>query len=118
MIKLVAFVTLQSILSVGGIMMIARVLHGKASDIRTIIAAASSIEGLVGVVLLFSSFVVMSFILSFAKSSIYIPVSTAIVFLTTILFAVVLGSERVTLVTALGMVLIVAGVALIAGNRN
>jgi len=114
MIKLIAFITVQSILSVGGIMMLARVLHGKASDVRTIGAAVSSVEGLIGIVLLISSFIVMSFILSFAKASIYIPISTAIVFLTTVLFGVFFGSERVAPLAVCGMALIVVGVGLVS----
>lgn len=116
MIKLLALTTLQAILGVGGIAMLTRALHGKPMELRVITSALFTVEGMIGAVILFGSFIVMTVILSFAKMSVYIPLNTALTFLVTIILTVMIGQERVTLTTALGMVLIVAGVALVSAK--
>lgn len=117
MIKLYALTALQAILGVGGIVMLTRALHGKPMELRVMATAIFTVEGMIGAAVLFCSFVVMSIILSFAKMSVYIPLNTALTFLVTIILSVVIGHERVTLTTALGMVLIVAGVALVSAKN-
>ncbi|MBL0323267.1 MAG: hypothetical protein IPP80_13005 [Ignavibacteria bacterium] len=85
MIKLLALTSLQAILGVGGIAMLTRALHGKPMELRVITTALFTIEGMIGAVILFGSFIVMSVILSFAKMSVYIPLNTALTFLVTII---------------------------------
>lgn len=118
MIRLLIYTFVQAMLGVGGIAMLTRALHGKPMELRVMTLALFTIEGGIGALLLFASFLVMSAILSFAKMAVYIPVNTAVTFLLTVVISIALGHERISVALVLGMVLIVAGVAIITGNRN
>ena len=113
MMKLVAWSTVQSLLGVGGIAMLTRALHGRPMDLRTILAAALTVEGAIGALLLLLSFVVMSFILSFAKMNVYIPVNTGLTFLFTIVLTLVMDDARISMPMIIGMVLILAGISIV-----
>ena len=117
MIKLILLTLLQAILGVGGVALLTHALHGKPAELRELLAGVLTIHGAAGTLLLFSSFILLSLIVSFAKMSVYLPLNTALTFLVTIVVAVVLGHERVTYTNALGMILIVTGVALIVSKQ-
>lgn len=114
MIKLIALSAAQAILAVGGIAMLTRTLHGKTLGIREIFLGLTTYEGLLGLLLLFASFIIMSVILSFAKMAIYIPISTALTFVFTVILALVLGEDKISIPLVVGMMFIVLGVGLVS----
>ncbi len=115
--KLIALSLLQSLLAVVGMGMLTEALGGKNIAPRELIAAIFSIPGIVGVALLFCSFVVTSMILTFTKLHVFVPLNTGMVFLITLLYALMVQGEKINVSIVLAMVLIVVGVALASGQR-
>jgi drug/metabolite transporter (DMT)-like permease len=114
MIKLLIWCCLQSALGVGGTGMLNIALHGQEFGWRTVIPSLGTWQGAMGVVLLFASFVVTGYIMSFASLQKFIPVNTAATFLCTAFFAAVFQQQHVPFTTLLGMAVIGIGVAIIA----
>jgi drug/metabolite transporter (DMT)-like permease len=115
--KLILLSLLQSVLTVVGMGLLTIALGGRGLSFRELFSAVGTLPGIMGLVLLFGSFVVTSIILTFARLSVYVPLSTSMVFLVTLLYAVLFQGEKVSLPITLGMVLIVMGIALVSGNR-
>ena len=115
--KLVLLSILQSALAVGGTGLMTMAMHGRMTGPASLLAGALTPQGLIGMLLLLSSFIVMAVILTFAKLSVYIPLNTAISFLLTVIFASLVEHERITFPMMLGMVMIVIGTALVASGQ-
>lgn len=115
--KLVLLSILQSALAVSGTGLMTMAMHGRMTGPSSLLAGALTPQGLIGMALLLSSFIVMAVILTFAKLSVYIPLNTAISFLLTVVFATLLEQERITIPMVLGMLLIVIGTALVASGQ-
>lgn len=115
--KLVLLCILQSAVAVSGTGLMTMAMHGRPNTASDLIAGAFTPQGLFGMALLLSSFVVMAIILTFARLSVYIPLSTAITFLFTVVFATLVEHERVNMPMMFGMVLIVIGVTLVASGQ-
>ncbi|MCO6465149.1 MAG: hypothetical protein J5I53_00900 [Bradyrhizobiaceae bacterium] len=116
--KLTLLSLLQSICTVVGMGLINSALHGRPLTVRHMSTAIATIEGIAGIVLLLGSFVLTSVILTFAKVSVFVPLSTGLVFITTIVYATLVQSERISLPMALGMTLILAGIALVVKQQG
>lgn len=114
MFRLILFCTLQSVLSVGGTGLLTLALHGRELTPATLMGSLATWQAIAGIVCLFASFLVMGAIVSFAKLSLYIPITTGITFLCTVVFAFVVQKESVSLPTWAGMTLIIAGVWVIS----
>jgi multidrug transporter EmrE-like cation transporter len=108
--RLLLMCALQSVLSVGGTGLLTMALHGREISPASLTASLGTWQALVGILCLFASFLVMGAIVSFAKLSVYIPLTTGLTFLCTVAFAVVVQKESVGIHTWLGMSLILAGV--------
>ena len=115
--KLFLLTTLQSAFTVGGMGLLTLALGGREMGMRTLFEGIITWQGLAGIVLLFGSFLTTSAVLSFARLSVFVPLNTGIVFLFTIIFAVLVQDERVNLPMLAGMTLIVIGVAVVSANR-
>lgn len=115
--KLVLLCLLQAALSVGGTGLLTISLHGRALTPSALTASLTTWQGIVGLVLMFASFLVMGAILSFAKLSSYIPVTTGLTFLCTLVWTWFVDREAANVPTIAGMALIMAGVATIALSR-
>lgn len=115
--KLILLSILQSALAVGGTGLMTMAMHGRMTGPTSLIEGALTPQGLLGMVLLLTSFVVMAVILTFAKLSVYIPLNTAITFLFTVMFATVVEHERISLPMMLGMLLIVLGATLLVSGQ-
>lgn len=115
--KLVFLSILQSALAVSGTGLMTMAMHGRMSGPSSLLAGALTPQGLIGMALLLSSFIVMAVILTFAKLSVYIPLNTAITFLFTALFATIVEHERVNMPIVFGMILIVIGATLVASGQ-
>jgi multidrug transporter EmrE-like cation transporter len=118
MMQLLAWTVVQSALAVGGMALLTHALHGVPLEMRALATAFVSWWALAGVVALAASFIVLSMILSFAPWTTFIPVSTACSFACTIGISLVTGTSMLSLRTVLGMLLIVAGVAVIATQNQ
>lgn len=116
--KLFLLTLLHSVFTVSGMGLINAALGGKPLNVRDLSEAVLTPLGILGVILLFGSFIVTSVILSFARLSVFVPLSTGLVFLVTLLYAVWFQDEKVNIVTTLGMVLIVIGVAVVSGQSS
>ncbi len=116
--KLILLSLLQSLFTVSGMGLLTVALGGKGLVPRELLAAITSLHGILGLVLLFGSFVVTSMILTFARLSVFVPLNTGMVFLVTLLYAVLFQAEKLSLPIMLGMVLIVMGIALVSGSRG
>jgi hypothetical protein len=114
MMQLLAWTFVQSALAVGGMALLTHALHGVPLEMRALATAFVSWWAFAGVVALAASFIVLSMILSFAQWTAFIPLSTACSFACTIGISLVTGTSMLSLRTVLGMLLIVAGVAVIA----
>lgn len=109
---------IQSALSVGGITLLHLVLDGRGASIPDTVHSLISARGLVGTVLLFLAFAVMSYMLTFTKASTFIPMNTATTFLVTVVMGLFTTSERPSLQLVVGMALVVSGIAVIAAQRT
>ena len=118
MMQLLAWTVVQSALAVGGMALLTHALHGVPLEMRALATAFVSWWAFAGVVALAASFIVLSMILSFAPWTTFIPVSTACSFACTIGISLVTGTSMLSLRTVLGMLLIVAGVAVIATQNQ
>jgi multidrug transporter EmrE-like cation transporter len=118
MMQLLAWTVVQSALAVGGMALLTHALHGVPLEMRALATAFVSWWALAGVVALAASFIVLSMILSFAPWTTFIPLSTACSFACTIGISLVTGTSMLSLRTVLGMLLIVAGVAVIATQNQ
>jgi multidrug transporter EmrE-like cation transporter len=118
MMQLLAWTVVQSALAVGGMALLTHALHGVPLEMRALATAFVSWWAFAGVVALAASFIVLSMILSFAPWTTFIPLSTACSFACTIGISLVTGTSMLSLRTVLGMLLIVAGVAVIATQNQ
>jgi|GEM_PF-2589724 len=118
MMQLLAWTVVQSALAVGGMALLTHALHGVPLEMRALTTAFVSWWAFAGVVALAASFIVLSMILSFAPWTTFIPLSTACSFACTIGISLVTGTSMLSLRTVLGMLLIVAGVAVIATQNQ
>lgn len=117
MMQLLTWTFIQSALAVGGMALLTHALHGVPLEVRAMATAFISWWALAGIVSLAASFIVLSMILSFAPWTSFVPLSTACSFACTIGVSLVVGTSMLNLRTIVGMVLIVAGVAVIATQQ-
>jgi len=108
---------LQGILAVAGMGFLTQSLAGRSLVVRDVIEGVFTFKGTTGAVLLVLSSFVMFFALTFSKLSEYVPVSTGAAYFFTVLYAVTLQGERVTIPIVLGMVMIVGGIAIISSQK-
>ncbi|MBU3699830.1 MAG: hypothetical protein FGM33_07455 [Candidatus Kapabacteria bacterium] len=118
MTRMIILSFVQSALSVGGITLLHNVLDGRGQHAMEAISSLLTIRGLAGTVLLFSAFAVMSYMLTFMKATVFIPMNTATTFLLTVLIGLFTSSERPSLRLILGMALVLTGIAVIATQRQ
>lgn len=112
--KLLLLVVIQSICTVGGMGLIGVAVGGKPTQPTVLFHALVSPIGLAGAVLLLASFGLTSIILSFTRLVVYVPLSTAVIFLFTLLYSVLVHGQRPSLTTTLGMFLILLGIAMVS----
>ncbi len=115
--KLVLLTILQSALTVGGMGLINLAVDGKPLSLKPLMEAMATWQGISGVVLLIGSFLATTAVLSFARLAVFIPLSTGLVFLFTVLFAVLVQDERMNIPMLFGMALIVVGIGIVAQYR-
>ena len=115
--KFLLLTILQSALTVGGMGLINLAVDGKPLSIKPLMEAMLTWQGLAGVVLLIGSFLTTTAVLSFARMAVFIPLNTGLVFLFTVLFAVFLQDERMSIPMMFGMALIVVGIGIVAQYR-
>ncbi|MBS1560493.1 MAG: hypothetical protein JSS89_02695 [Bacteroidetes bacterium] len=116
--KLLLWTLIQAIFGVGGTALLTHTLHGKGVSVASLTESALSWQGMVGIVLMFGSFLTMGYVLSFAKLSSYIPISTALTFLLTLIVTTTIQKEELTIQIIGGMVLIAAGIMLASWSRS
>jgi len=115
--KLILLTLLQSGLTVGGMGLINLAVEGKPLAWKALLDAMLTWQGLLGVALLIGSFLTTTAVLSFARLAVFIPLNTGLVFLFTVLFAVLVHSERMSIPMLFGMALIVVGIGIVAQYR-
>lgn len=115
--KLVLLCALQAVLSVTGTGLLTISLHGRALSVSALTTSLGTWQALAGIAVLFGSFLVMGAILSFAKLSAYIPITTGLTFLCAVLWTWLVDSEGVSIPIVIGMTLIFIGVATVAMSR-
>lgn len=118
MIKTVILSFVQSALSVGGITLLHHVLEGRGQNVTELVMSMMSLRGIAGAMLLFGAFAVMSYMLTFVKASVFIPMNTATTFLLTVVVGFLLSTEKPSWHIILGMMLVLSGIAVIAGQRQ
>lgn len=116
--KLILWTIVQALFGVSGTALLTHTLHGKGISVASLTEHAMTWQGIAGVLLMFASFLTMGYILSFAKLSAYIPVSTALTFLFTVLVTVTVMHESVTLPIVVGMILITIGIIVVSMGRS
>lgn len=116
--KLLLWTLVQAVFGVGGTALLTHMLHGRGISVATLTESAMSWQGLAGIVLMFLSFLTMGYVLSFAKLSAYIPISTALTFLLTLIVTTTIQKEELTVQILLGMVLITSGIILASWTRS
>lgn len=115
--KLLLYILVQASTSVAGMGLLTIALHGRPFTAGNALQAAISWQGLVGIACLFASFILLGAIVSIAKLSSYIPLSTAVSFTFTVVWTYFVDRESISLSTMLGMLLILAGISVIAQGR-
>ena len=115
--KLLLLTILQSAFTVGGMGLLTIALAGRPIEFKTLLEGIATPHGLIGILLLFGSFITTSVVLSFAKLSIFVPLNTGIVFLFTVIFAATFQDEKVNAPVLLGMALIVIGISVVSAFR-
>lgn len=115
--KLILLSALQGILAVGGMGLLNQSLGGRTLEYFDVMQGVFTVKGILGAIMLLLSSFVMFFILTFARLSEYVPISTAAVYFITIIYAVVFQGERVSVSIILGMVMIIGGIAIIGSNK-
>lgn len=113
MTKLLAICIVQSVMSVGGSMLISLALKGGETSASHILQAGLSGKGLAGIALMVLSFMVLTYALSAYSASTFIPVNTATTFIATIVLGYVIGLESISLTAVTGMLLIGTGITLV-----
>ena len=116
--RLLLWTVAHSALTVGGMGLLTIALGGRAITFKTLLDGLLTLPGFIGVVLLFGSFLTTTAVLSFAKLSVFVPLNTGLVFLFTLMFAVIINDEKVNLPILIGMALIVSGIAIISAQRG
>lgn len=116
--RFLALCTLQSALGVLGSGLLTIALHGRPMSVGSIMQAAASWPFAAGLVSLFGSFVVTAVILSTARLSLFVPVTTAMTFVFTIVFAVLVQKEAVPWTTWVGMAVILTGVWIVSAGAR
>lgn len=115
--KLVLYVLVQAVTSVVGTGLLTIALHGRPFTASTALQSLGTWQGFTGVALLFVSFLAVGAIVSFAKLSSYIPISTAMSFACTVMWTLIIDRQMITMPTIIGMSLIMAGITTIAMGR-
>jgi multidrug transporter EmrE-like cation transporter len=115
--KLVLLLLLQTSTSVLGMGLLTMALHGRPFTAGNILTALTGWQGISGVAALFVSFVVLGAVVSIAKLSTYIPLSTAMTFAFTVMWTLIIDRQMITIPTIIGMFLIMAGITTIAMGR-
>lgn len=115
--KVFLLTLLQSILTVAGMGMLHDAVQGKQLRVDVLLTALLSWNGLLSMLMLVCGFVLTTLTLSFARLSIVLPLNTGLVFVCTILHAILWHQERVEAPVIAGMSLIVIGVAVVAHYR-
>ena len=115
--KLILLTTLQSALTVGGMGLLTLSLNGRPLEVKSLLEGIFTFQGMAGVLMLLGSFVTTSIVLTFAKLSVFVPLNTGIVFLFTILFAMIVQHEKIDLPVVIGMVFIVIGISIASAFR-
>jgi drug/metabolite transporter (DMT)-like permease len=118
MIKTVILSFIQSALSVGGITLLHHVLEGRGHNVIELLTSLLSIRGIAGAILLFGAFAVMTYMLTFVKFTIFIPLNTATTFLLTVVIGLLQNTEKPSWNIVVGMVFVLSGIAVIAGQRQ
>lgn len=118
MTRMIILSFVQSVLSVGGITLLHNALDGKGQHAIDAILSLLSVRGFAGVVLLLTAFAVMSYMLTFMRATVFIPMNTATTFLLTVVIGLFTATERPSLQIILGMVLVLSGIAVIATQRQ
>ncbi|MEY3385934.1 MAG: hypothetical protein RIR53_745 [Bacteroidota bacterium] len=118
MTRMIILSFVQSALSVGGITLLHGVLDGRGGNLVELLPSLLSMRGISGALLLLAAFAVMSYMLTFMRASVFIPMNTATTFLLTVLIGLVTTAERPSLRLVLGMVLVLSGIAVIATQRQ
>jgi multidrug transporter EmrE-like cation transporter len=116
--RLLLLCALQSLLSVGGTGLLTMALHGRELSPAALTASLGTWQAVAGILCLFASFLVMGAIISFARLSVYIPLTTGLTFLCTVAFAVLVQREQIGVPTWVGMALILAGVWVISLRKD
>ena len=112
--RLLILTILQSVLTVGGMGLVNMAVDGKQ---LSLLEAFATWQGVVGVLMLLGSFFATTAILSFARLAVFIPLNTGMVFLFTVVFAIVFQDERLSIPLMFGMALIVIGIGVVANYR-
>jgi len=115
--KLLIYIIFQTATSVTGMGLLTIALHGRPFTASNALQAGMTWQGIVGVICLFLSFILFGAIVSLAKLSTYIPISTAISFTFTVLWTFLVDRESVSASTLFGMAMILAGISAIAMGR-
>jgi len=116
--KLIIFIVLQSICTVLGMGLMHSVLDGRNASAKEMAVALWSVNGLAGIVLLLASFVLTTMALTFTRVSVFVPLSTGVVFLITLVYAAIAHGEKVSLSMTIGMALIVAGIWVVTSQQG
>ena len=115
--RLLILTILQSVLTVGGMGLVNMAVDGKQLSLKPLLEAFATWQGVVGVLMLLGSFFATTAILSFARLAVFIPLNTGMVFLFTVVFAIVFQDERLSIPLMFGMALIVIGIGVVANYR-
>jgi len=118
MSKLLLWTLVQAVFGVGGTALLTHTLHGKGVSVASLTESAVSWQGILGILLMFASFLTMGYVLSFAKLSAYIPVSTALTFILTLIVTTTIQKEELTVQILVGMALITTGIILASWSRS
>lgn len=114
MMQLIAWCVVQSALAVGGLTLITRSVFNSSGDVSSVVAGILTVEGVLGSLSLLLSFVVMTYILSFAQMHVYVPVNTGFTFLFTMLVSALLQGERIASRDLLGIALVLVGITILS----
>ena len=113
MTKLLAICIIQSVMSVGGSMLISLAMKGGDASATHLVQAGLSGRGLAGIALMLTSFMVLTYALSAYSPGTFIPVNTATTFVATIVLGYLIGHESISLSAVIGMILIGTGITLV-----
>jgi multidrug transporter EmrE-like cation transporter len=117
MLRTVALAFVQCLLSVGGMGLLTKALHGSSFSAEHVLAALRTWYGAAGCLALFGSFVVMGALLAETRLSVYVPITTGMTFLLTAILSFFMLNERPDWQQWIGMIAILCGVILVATRR-